>query len=83
MQFLHIVRSDNVQFLHISEGKKYAKIRYSKNHLVPFSEHLPFGIKSNFLEKNFDFHFWNEGKEVIVFEDEIDDWYEIEDSGQK
>lgn len=43
---------------------------YFKNHLVPFSEHLPFGIKSNFLEKNFDFHFWNEGKEVIVFEDD-------------
>lgn len=43
---------------------------YSKNHLVPFSEHLPFGIKSNFLEKNFDFHFWNEGQDVIVFEDD-------------
>lgn len=42
---------------------------YSKTKLVPFSEYLPFGVKSQFLENKFNFHFWDKGENVLVFED--------------
>jgi len=40
---------------------------YSKNHLVPFSENLPFGIKSESLENNFDLHLWDKSNEITIF----------------
>ena len=40
---------------------------HSKNHLVPFSENLPFGIKSETLENNFDLHLWDKSNEITIF----------------